>query len=272
MGDVIYNNVKRRDPGKLFSVPGKWRDNYGNNLSKGNFSRDTSHSLDELKGSAQNNPAILCAASPHLDSNVELLRDPGRSVIICCDVAIHALIEIGVTPHYVVCLDYNAILARHFQKIDTTRTGLIVPTTIHPDVVSVWQGPVYWFNQTDRIAHQRRVLAQITRHTPYPSIINSGFVGAAAYLVARYMGASPIILAGYGFAFLPGRRYCQGVYEARGYTPPPPTTDTTRQLAIYCRMFGHLTLNRDDVINATEGGIYSKNNTTLVDAINSYCR
>lgn len=272
MSDPIYDRVRRHHPGKLFSVPGKWRDNYHTNLSLGHFSRKASYSLGDLKGSAQSKPAVLCAASPHLDDNVAILRDPGHAVVICCDVAIHALVDNGVVPDYVVALDYSPILALHFRDIDTSHIGLIVPTTIHTDVINAWKGPVYWFNQTDNVPHQRRFLAQLTRQSAYPAIINRGFVGAAAYLIARYMGASPVILAGYGFAFLPGRRYCQGVYEVRGYSPPPPTADTSRQLAYYCRGFGYLTRDHDDVINATEGGIFSKNNTSLTDAVNLYCR
>jgi hypothetical protein len=272
--DNILKTFQQQGKGdRPFRILGKWQDNYQANELAGVFK--SMRSVEVLRHYAIDTPILLVAASPHLDDTIDQVHEYRDQVyIICCDVAINCLVKHGITPDMVVALDTSPVIALHFHGIDTSDVKLVCPTTIHPNVLKVWMGPVFFFNQRDYLQHKDKFLTGLQRNTKYPVLVNKDYVGACSYQVARYMSDQPILLMGYGFAYKDARRYCSGVYEARRQEEIPVTPEkalTSTTLIMFCRILEEMIRGDDQVINCTGGGILQKNNVmTLQEAGERY--
>lgn len=269
--NVIRDFKRRGEAHHIFVALNKWRDNFLANQASGIFDAPLSFSMERLKEIQIDRPIVLVAASPHLDDTVaDLAEYRDRFFIVCCDVAVNCLFANGIKPDMVVSLDTAPVLALHFAAIDSAGISLVCPVTLHPNALKVWQGPIFFFKQRDRIRHKDAFLQSLARDVKCTELMNDDFIGACAYQVARYLYDGFIILMGYGFAFKDHHRYCSGVYEARGIPDKPVNVNTSKMLLLYLQMFGKITVKDRRLINATCGGLYRHNNMTIREAMERY--
>ncbi|MGE3839993.1 MAG: motility associated factor glycosyltransferase family protein [Vicinamibacterales bacterium] len=164
-----------------------------------------------LTGAADQTPAILVAAGPSLDAQLEALRElQDRAVIIAVDTAFRPLRAAGISPHFVVALDPSEANARHLLGTSPTQgTCLVAEGSVDPRVCRAFDD-VFFF--------------QVSNHEPWPWLSRYGVacgrlsawgsVLTTAVDLARRLGCDPLVFAGADLAFTDERPYCRGtVYE-----------------------------------------------------------
>jgi SAM-dependent methyltransferase len=155
-------------------------------------------------------PAIVCAAGPSLDQNVEtLLRIPRvreRVLIVAADTALRPLLVAGLTPHFVVSVDPGAANARTLLECppnDAVR--LVAEGSLDPRCVAAFAGRTWFFRLAD--------------NQPWPALTAMGLdpgVGAgwgsvvvSAFDLAVRLGAREVVFAGADLAFTNNRPYAR---------------------------------------------------------------
>lgn len=171
----------------------------------------TQGDVSALDRGAEGLPAILVAAGPSLDENLEALRHVGdRAVVIAVDTAYRPLRAAGIEPHFVVALDPSEANARHLLGVTPSEATLLVAEgSIDPRVCDTFQS-IFFF--------------QVSEHEPWPWLVRHGVgrsrlaawgsVLTTALDLARRLGCDPVIFVGADLAFTDDRPYCRGtVYE-----------------------------------------------------------
>ena len=244
-----------------------------------------------------NVPAIIVAAGPSLDKNMEYLkRVKGRFPIIAVDTAYRHLLANGIKPDFVCAADSSYENSLDFVGVeDETEVILVAELMTHPDIFKVFKG--------------RKIITtfggglypQISKfREPMGSLICWGSVATMAFDLARKMGADPIIFIGFDLSFCDGRLHTRGSYsEDILYENLHPFTSMENETAEYICDRGRFQFMGDDgkliytdtnmkaykdwfedqfqhteakVINATEGGIVNNfvEKMTLNQAIDKY--
>lgn len=165
-----------------------------------------------LFGAFADCPAVVVAAGPSLDRNIEALRRAhGRTLTIAVDTALRPLLEAGIEPQLVVALDPSELNARHLRYLpDTGRTWLVAEGSLDPSAFERFAGRTFVF--------------EVAGHEPWPWLRSIGLdrgrlrawgsVLTSAFDLALQAGCNPIAFAGADLAYTGGQPYCRGtVYE-----------------------------------------------------------
>lgn len=173
-------------------------------------------SVNSLKGVAKGRGAFIVGAGPSLDRDVITLSAPHGCVIISTDTALPALLDAGVTPHFVVTADPQAQSLHHFTLGGRFDLPLVLTPTASAQVVERWIGPMYaGFVNTDRLPEEVKGLAD--RLGVFKS---GGTVSALALETAIIMEADPVILVGQDFGWPGGECYAEGTFSERAGARP----------------------------------------------------
>ncbi len=169
--------------------------------------------VTSLVGAAPGLPAIVVAAGPSLDRNLEALGRVGdRALVIAVDTALRPLLAAGITPHLVVALDPSEANARHLSGLPPCPgTHLVAEASLDPLAIESFRGRTFLFS--------------VSEHQPWPWLREQGVgrgrlrawgsVLTSAFDLALQMGCDPIVFAGADLAFTGQRPYARGVvYEA----------------------------------------------------------
>jgi hypothetical protein len=168
--------------------------------------------VDKLKNSIQNRPAFIVAAGPSLKQDIKALGNrPENSIIICVDAALKPILQNNIKPDAVITCDPYP---DNFNKVE----GL--PGEILNTIPLVYQGEatsklIEQFSGSQFIANAHNSLTQwitnidrsIVTFPYFPSVSHFGF------LMARYMGADPIILVGLDLSFPIDQEHADGCAE-----------------------------------------------------------
>ena len=179
-----------------------WLHNYLANLP--HLARD--HALPQISDVMPSVPAIVVAAGPSLDRNIdELRRAKGKAVILAVNTAAGALAKAGITPDAIVCVESLDISAQLRDLDILSDTVGFLELTGHP---SLWELPfaakVGMSVDTSSAANFSRLLHAKLR-------ISAGFcVAHAATAIALRLGCPSITLVGSDLAFTDGRVYAGG--------------------------------------------------------------
>lgn len=165
-----------------------------------------------LTGAAPHVPAVVVAAGPSLDENIEWLREVARrAVVIAVDTALRPLLAAGIHPHLAVAVDPGETNARHLTELPACPdTYLVAEASVAPSAVAAFQGRTFLFS--------------VSNHEPWPWLRANGAgrgrlrawgsVLTSAFDLALEMGCTPIAFAGADLAFTGHRPYARGVaYE-----------------------------------------------------------
>jgi hypothetical protein len=173
-----------------------WKQNFHSNL--GAIQRNPG--VSSLKNKFRNLPGIVVGAGPSLDKNIQLLgQAKDKAVIIASDAALKPLMEHGIIPTFVACLDPQEDIAKFFKGVPTQAMTLIAPSIIHPKVLDLWEGGVVFFN---KFAPDIPTLTEIQKRVPQIGHLTpGGTVLSIAYDLAFQMGTSPILFVGQDLSY-----------------------------------------------------------------------
>lgn len=166
----------------------------------------------DLEGVCAGMPAVVAAAGPSLDRNIQELaplRD--RAILIAVDTALRPLLAQGIVPDFVVGLDPSEVNARHFQCLPEAKdTWLVAESALHRHAVEPFEDRTFWF--------------RVSNHHPWPWLKDAGLdvgqidvwgsVLTGAFQTACLAGCDPVVIVGADLAFTGERPYCRGTtYE-----------------------------------------------------------
>lgn len=286
-----------------------WENNYYTNYNNGKFSNEKTRPLSFLTNTQpySNVPIVLVGAGPSIDENVQHLKEfKDNCIIFCADINIFTLLEKDIKPDFVVTIDPHEILSASWHDQDTSNLTLVCPTTVNPKLTNMWQGNIFFFNQTDvPNTPKGDALKRITKATAgWGNIENNFFVGATMFQIAKMFKPTIVIVSGYDFSYRAEQTYCKGVFERRAKYHLQYNYDddalknkikeledfeyslknlklnvndkdiwTTKTLLFYKQTFIRLYNSfKIPVINATEGGILTEiPRLPLKDALAKHC-
>lgn len=164
----------------------------------------------DLKDQLRGRPAVLVAAGPSLQKNIEQLAQPGvrdRCVIIAVQTTLKPLLNAGIKPHFVTALDYHEISKRFYEGItadDVRDVTLICDPKVNPVVIDAFPGPV----RCAASGFLDQVLGPAAREMG--SVAAGATVAHLSLYLARYFGCDPVIMIGQDLGFPDGLYYTSG--------------------------------------------------------------
>ncbi len=234
-------------------------------------------------------PAIIVAAGPSLDKNVDLLKEAkGKSIILCVDTALGTLVKHGISPDVVVAIDATEKNYKYYLKPIEIPEGtyLLTGPAVYPDALSLFTPNIFfsgfghpWLAWIEAFIGERGAIKL------------GGSVSTAGFDLAVRFGANPIIFIGQDLSFPDNKVYTEGVMqerikEAEEYAKNLNTiwvediygnqVPTTQSMWTWIRWFEYQIQQKPDItyIDATEGGakIMGTEILTMQETINKYCR
>ncbi len=151
--------------------------------------------FDPLEGLFRGFPGISVAAGPSLKRSIPWLKEiKDRAVVISTDASLKTLLENGIVPHMVTCLE-RVPEARHFFQ-DLPRldhTWLLANPVIWPETFALYPGPKI---------NMIRSVGQLAYFFPQAKIYDTGNSSAHMnYVALERMGCDPIMLVGQDLAY-----------------------------------------------------------------------
>lgn len=244
-----------------------------------------------LENSYKKVPAIIVAAGPSLNKNIQHLKQAqGKAIIIAVDTIVKRLLVEGITPDFVCSIERLPQVYDYFYKDQElpSEVTLVGPAVLDSRVFETFKGNILipFRNEVAETEWLQRIMEQ-----PTNAGINMGSSCAhVAFGVADHLGCSPIILIGQDLAYgsTEGETHASGTF----YDAEEPTVEqkadqdyvegyygeqvlTTRIWLQFKTWFekriGETNLK---VIDATEGGarIYLTERATLKQCIDMYCK
>ena len=154
-------------------------------------------------------PAVVCGAGPSLESSLDLisgLRD--KLFVVACDTSLPALLDSGIEPDLVVCLEGQAYNLADFTPAGSRRLAIAADLSSHPATFRLMPGPRHLTSVG--IAPSRfldRIGALDLPLLPCPPL---GSVGVHAVHVARRLSSAPVFITGLDFSFEAGKTHGRG--------------------------------------------------------------
>jgi hypothetical protein len=232
----------------------------------------------------QNVPAIIVAAGPSLDKNIDLLHEAkGKAILIAVGTAVKALQKKGIQPDFIMTIDPHILNYEHFKGIDTKSAYLITETRSNWVIIDNYDGPIF-------VSGRCPISSWLSGVIEDKGITQSGgSVANNAMTAAYFMGANPIVLVGQDLAYsTEGRTHAQGtiyekdrcenterpgVFYVKANDGGQLLTDTL--LHHYLRFFEDWFRKFHDriYINATEGGAFIEGTAImpLRDVLREHC-
>jgi len=228
-------------------------------------------------------PAIIVAAGPSLDKNIdELQKAQGKSLIIAVDSSIRALLQRNIIPDLLVTTDPHKPMIL-FDDERALNIPLIVCMHTRYDIMVKHVGKKFMFSDSEYIANIYNRFNKVIS-----ALETGGSVANTAFSMAKYLGFKKIILMGQDLAFTNNKKHADNVYDEKsiGEDESDSYTEVEGIDGKPILTFINFKLYRDwfeaeirdnpdiNVINATEGGakIHGACNQTLNNAIQSFCK
>lgn len=233
-------------------------------------------------------PAIIVAAGPSLDKNIELLSEvKGKACIIACDTALKPLLKRNIIPDFFVVVDPRKPLEL-FEEPRTQQIPMISGMNIPIKIMQQHKGKKFfcldaWFVQ-ELLEY---ALEDEVKDKPMGCVETGGSVANNAFSIARMMGAKTIILIGQDLAMTGGKDHASGTFKQKQMINPKdyisvPGIDgkevfTIYNLKLYLEWFERKIEEYKEeilVVDATEGGafIHGSKVMTLREAVDAYCQ
>lgn len=227
-------------------------------------------------------PAIIVAAGPSLQKNVELLKKAkGRAVIFVVDSAINTVAQHGIKPDFVVTVDTNKEL-KNFTAEGLADVFFLADATANTKVLEMVQPKNLVFYSGDSGTWMRMFAEQGSK---IEEVYAGGSVALDAMAIAINWGFKRIIMIGQDLAMTGNRQYADGgeldvESKFNGvtlYVKDIYGNDvlTKKDYYTFIQEIEELAYKNTDIdfIDATEGGAFKKHTRimTLQEAIDQYC-
>jgi len=151
-------------------------------------------------------PVLVCGAGPSLDASIpSIQRFRNELFVLACDTATGALVNAGILPDAIVCLEGQVYNVSDFLPLDGRKTRLIVDLSSHPSSYRAVTGPkTILMSEWTESAFLQRLRAT---GLPVLALPPLGSVGVLALRVASMM-ARALLVTGLDFSYPPGRTHC----------------------------------------------------------------
>lgn len=215
--DAIAIKVTRRicDFVAINELAGNWESNSLANLPEIFKSVPVASFYDNFKGT----PAIIVAAGPSLDKNIEQLKPlTKKAVVISVGTSLRPLLKKGIKPHFVVTLDASNDVHAQFQGVDDVRgVWLLAEICLSPKLVSKFYPDVSFFYSM----HNPFIHYLFEKKCFEETYIESGgSVANSALDIARKFGCNPIIFVAQDLCLEGARSHAAGtMHEDERYVP-----------------------------------------------------
>ncbi|MBF0104345.1 MAG: motility associated factor glycosyltransferase family protein [Deltaproteobacteria bacterium] len=165
--------------------------------------------LNQAKNIHRGMTGVVVSAGPSLSQSLDLLKEhQDRCVIFCCDASLKILLNKGITPDYVACLERigeTVIFFKDMPRLD--HTFLVAPAVVSPQTFAAFKGPRLQFSRDSDF--ENWVVLQ-------KGALNVGASSSHLCMVGLHeMGCSPILLLGQDLCYDPysGASHDQGAPE-----------------------------------------------------------
>lgn len=167
----------------------------------------------ELGSSCLGVPAVVVAAGPSLERNIDELAKPGvrdRVVIIAVQTVLKPLLARGIRPHFVCALDHHEISTRFYEGLtasDVEGVTLVVDPKANAAILDAFPGAIRTIGNDllDLLIDQARL-----RGEPKGELKPGATVAHQCYYLARHLGCDPVLLCGQDLGFTDGQYYAAG--------------------------------------------------------------
>lgn len=229
-------------------------------------------------------PAILVAAGPSLDKNIqELKKAKGRAFLLAVDTALNTVLENDIMPDMTMSIDSRKPLTL-FKSSKFKDIPIALSMNSNKEVVRLNQAKHFY--EIDEECYLKKVMDGMEKKTI--QLPTGGSVANNALSLLHEMGFQTVILVGQDLAYPGGVEHAQAAYGAgndkvntdkKAYIEVEDNYGgkvlTENNMNIYRKWIENYTVAYDDfrVINATEGGakIAGTEFMKLSDAIEQCC-
>nr|WP_315055754.1 6-hydroxymethylpterin diphosphokinase MptE-like protein [uncultured Lysinibacillus sp.] len=249
-------------------------------------SKDTSKLLNAYKDV----PAIVVAAGPSLNKNIQYLKAAeGKALIIAVDTIVQRLLKEDIIPDFICSIERLPQVYDYFYKEKNIpkEITLVGPGVLDSRIFEEFKGEIIipFRNEISETTWLQRVMNQ-----PETSGISMGLSCAhVAFGIADHFGCSPIILIGQDLSY--GENENETHASGTFYDAEEPTKEQKRDQDYVEGYYGEKVLTTRiwlqfktwfekrigeanlKVIDATEGGarIYLTERQSLKESIEQYC-
>lgn len=247
--------------------------------------------LEDLAGRFKGVPALIVAAGPSLDKNIDQIsKAMGKAVIIAVDTALPSLLSHGIKPDFITAIDYNELTYEKISGVASNpvsrQINLICTSWVADTVTKQFPANnIFWAFNNNPI--ENWINASLGGHM---FIGGAGTVAHLNFTSATIMGCDPIIFVGQDLAFSNNKGHSsnvvlsgdetakkaldgeQGIMWVKGLLEPE--VPTNRQMHGYKITFERMIKELNgNVINSTEGGAFIEGAQTmpLTEAIEAFC-
>lgn len=243
------------------------------------------HTKQLAKAISDGKTAILVAAGPSLDKNVQELKNAkNKAFILAVDTAVGPLVRRSIIPDAFVTIDPHKDLEL-IEAEGAEKIPIIAPATARTALIEHQDNKkIFYFDSYALPAHIYHINGKTM-----PAAASGGSVACSGFSILFRMGFQTIILVGQDLAYTDNKSHADGTFQEK---MPEENTEgmitvkgnyqekvpTLRNLRAYLEWFetyiaGIKRENDVRVINATEGGAYIEGTElmTLRDAIAQNC-
>lgn len=235
---------------------------------------NSSNILQDKKGYFVGKPAIIAAAGPSLEDeleNLRLIKEKGLAYIFSVGSAINTLISDGILPDAVCIYDPAPNTNEVIRKVKEQRLDipLIYGSSVYSGAIQDYPG-----RKLHMLTSQDTISSFFLKHKnekELAGIIDSPSIAIVALQMFIMLGCAPIILVGQNFAFKNNRYYAQGIeYENRSGELSSSDMDNALEerdvnggRVQTSKLFNHMRNQMEmyidrcgckDIVNATKGG------------------
>lgn len=172
-------------------------------------------SINALKNTLKNKPALVIGAGPSLLGQLEIIKEISQNLyLIAVDTALEPLLKSGIKPDYIVTLDAQFINLFHFHCVLTGDKhpggmNLVADIVACPGILKYWSGNLYFSEAVSRIQdtnknrHEGLPLMNLFRNyfQQIDPLECGGSVATTAIELALYMGANPVLITGLDLSY-----------------------------------------------------------------------
>ncbi len=168
--------------------------------------------IDEMREEFEGKNAIIIAAGPSLDKNVELLRNrPKNTIVVAVGTVFSKLVALDTLPDFVVFLDAQPRLYQQIQGIETCQVPIICASTACKRIAQNYQGEKFLICQDgyDRAE-------EYANRNGYQLYKTGGSVTTIALDMCIRLGCKEIAFIGLDLAYTGNQSHASNTADAHG--------------------------------------------------------